>query len=78
MEASLDAALPHADEAPPSTSQEDRRAQVAARYRDKTGACLTCQATAECTGFKKLVCRWCEETEDATDESDDESEEEDA
>jgi hypothetical protein len=44
---------------------------VAARYRDKTGACLTCQATAECTGFKKLVCRWCEEAEDATDESED-------
>lgn len=27
----------------------------------KTDTCLTCVATAECTGFRKLTCRWCEE-----------------
>lgn len=61
------------------SARDEARQKIAARYRDdETGACLTCQATAECSGFKKLVCRWCEEAEEASDqERDDESEDED-
>jgi len=61
------------------SAREAARQKVKARYRDdETGACLTCQATAECSRFKKLVCRWCEEAEEASDqERDDESEDED-
>lgn len=56
----------------------ERRAKVAERYRDdKTGACLTCQATAECSGYTKLICRWCEEAEEASEvERDDATEDE--
>ena len=45
------------------SAREAARQKIKEHYRDETGACLTCQATAECTGFRKLLCRWCEDAE---------------